>query len=133
MTKEKVEFYIQVFDPGLAPGQIENLAMTLGHEITQKVGKVEAEKHPQKDVDPLALGVLSLTLTTTLLPKFLDFLHAWLMRRENRHVKVKLQADDKSVEIEVPQTSSPEEIEKWMELAERTLHSNESKNKKKRV
>ena len=66
-----------------------------------------------------------------MLPKFLDFLHAWAMRKENRHIKVKLQADDKSVEIEVPQTSSPDEIKKWMKLAQDSL-KNEGRKKKRK-
>ena len=50
--------------------------------------------------DRLLLGMLAVSVGPVLLPKFLDFLHAWSMRREGRTVKVKLQtAEGAALEV----------------------------------
>ena len=68
-----------------------------------------------KSVDPTLIGLLAVSVGPVLLPKFLDFLHAWAMRREGQAVKVKLQsAEGAALEIEVPATMSPAQARKWV-------------------
>jgi len=53
-----------------------------------------------KSAEALALGSLAVVVLPTLLPKVVEFLQNWLLRGENRRVKMKLQVRDKSVELE---------------------------------
>ncbi len=133
MTEDALELHVRFQDRELSPQQVENITWGFRHTLNQEFGRITQELSANKDGDALALGLLTLTLIPSMLPKFLDFLHAWAMRRENRHIKVKIQLSDKSVEIEVPQTSSPDEIKKWMELANDSLSAKGTKNKKSQV
>jgi len=76
-----------------------------------------------KPVDPVVLGALAVTVGPLVLTKVLDFLHAWAMRREDRNVKIKIQSADKSLEVEVPTTMSPDETKAWINALKGTLIS----------
>ena len=68
-----------------------------------------------KGFDPALLGALAATAAPIVLPKILDFLHAWTLRREGRVVKVKIQRSDGSaIEGEFPETMSPEQARRWI-------------------
>ena|SRR5687768_4387600 len=75
----------------------------------------------EKSLDPVIWGVLSATIAPTVLTKFLELLHDWSLRREGRVVRIKVQNKDGSlVEIEVPETTSPQAIQKYIELVRRS-------------
>lgn len=124
MTNDSLDLYIRMVDPELSPRQIDNFITMLRHEIKQEWGSSVRDpiSSDSKNLDPVILGALTLTIIPTILTKFLEFLHAWSMRRENRHLKIKLQLPNKaSLEIEIPQTSSPEELKKWIDLTRQSL------------
>jgi hypothetical protein len=65
-----------------------------------------------KSAEAITLGALAVAILPTILPKLIELLHAWTMRGENRLVKIKTQAGDRSVEVEYsPTTMSAKELE----------------------
>ncbi len=65
-----------------------------------------------KGVDPMLVGLVAVSVGPTLLTKFLDFLHAWAMRREGQAVKIKLQTPDgAALEVEVPASMPRAEVQ----------------------
>lgn len=83
-----------------------------------------------KTTDPVIIGALIVTLIPSVLTKFLEFLHDWAMRKEIKVIKIKIQTDaDKSIEIEVPMTTSHTELQAWIKVVQDTLR--ESKRNKR--
>jgi hypothetical protein len=73
-------------------------------------------------MDPVLLGVVLVTVGPTVLTHFLEFLHDWAMRREGRKLKVRIETPEGSaVEIEVPETTSREELIQWIETVRAAL------------
>src|SRR5215216_2383641 len=69
--------------------------------VSVEFQKKEPAPEGTKSIDPVIAGALIISVTPTVLTKFLDFLHAWAMRRENHTLKIKIQTPDNSViEIE---------------------------------
>lgn len=78
-----------------------------------------AQPDNTKGVDPLITGALVVALAPTALSKFLEFLHAWTLRREGRTIKIKVKNETgNALEIEVPQVTSKEEVKAWIRLVE---------------
>lgn len=68
-----------------------------------------------KGIDHVILGTLLISVSPIMLTKFLDFLHAWALRQENRVIKIKIQTKaNQVIEVEVPETMSPDEVKKWI-------------------
>ena len=58
----------------------------------------------------------------TVVPELIKFLQAWSMRGQNRTVKIKTQAGDRSLEVEYdPKTMSPAELKSLVEMLNETL------------
>ena len=75
-----------------------------------------------KAVDPLLLGALVIAIAPTVTDKVLEFLHAWMMRREGRTVKIKIQtAKDASIELEMPERMSQTDLKKLIKIVSETL------------
>jgi hypothetical protein len=53
-----------------------------------------------KAVDPVTLGALAVAVLPAVVPKLVEFLQSWTLRKENRTVKIKTQIGDQSLEIE---------------------------------
>jgi len=53
-----------------------------------------------KAVDPVTLGALAVVVLPAVVPKLVEFMQSWTMRKENRTVKIKTQIGDQSLEIE---------------------------------
>ena len=53
-----------------------------------------------KAVDPVTLGALAVAVLPAVVPKLVEFMQSWTMRKENRTVKIKTQIGDQSLEIE---------------------------------
>jgi hypothetical protein len=108
--------------------ELERLTRQLSEDLreldVERVEPVSGGALPEgaKGVDPMLLGMLAVWVGPVLLPKFLDFLHAWAMRREGRTVKVKLQkADGSALEVEVPATMSRTEVKTWVNTVSEAL------------
>jgi hypothetical protein len=85
-----------------------------------------------KAIDPVVLGALVVAVGPTLLTKFLEFLHAWAMRREGCTIKIKIQSKKGAlVEVEVPATTSPSKVTDWINMLNDTLgeHTSTSRGK----
>jgi len=75
-----------------------------------------------KAVDPVLLGALVIAIAPAVTDKVLDFLHAWMMRREGRMVKIKIQtAKDASIELEIPERMSQTDFKKLVKIVNETL------------
>ncbi|MBM3239488.1 hypothetical protein FJZ31_24610 [Candidatus Poribacteria bacterium] len=67
--------------------------------------------------DAVTLGALAVVVLPVVIPKLIDFLQAWLMRGENRTVKIKTQVGDRSLEVEYsPKTMSPSKLKKLVDM-----------------
>jgi hypothetical protein len=117
---------IQLTEADAKPRELEALAAALEKETLEHVQGVQLTRNlfrGQRDVDPLVVGTVLLTFIPIVLPKVLEFLQAWAMRRENSSIRVKITAKDKTVEIEVPSSLSPEEARRWIIMVKQNLAS----------
>ena len=89
--------------------------LELGVESAELASAGEAPEGT-KTADPVTLGVLAVAVLPAFLPKLLEFLQSWSMRAENRRVRIKIQAGERSVEVEYsPSALSQEELTKLVE------------------
>lgn len=105
----------------------------LGDVGVESVERVVSGQLPNgaKGIDPILLGTLAVMVTPTLLTKFLDFLHAWSMRKEGRTLKLKIQnADGSHIEVEVPTNLSKVETQQWINMLGESLNKPSKKGKK---
>jgi hypothetical protein len=64
-----------------------------------------------KGLDPVTFGALAVAVLPAVVPKLVEFLQSWVMRGENRMVKIKAQAEGRSVEVEYsPKSLSQAEL-----------------------
>ncbi len=100
------------------PNEIERSTLSLEKELGQTVGGIHRQAaHGHKDIDPLAFATLTVAIAPVVVTKFFEFLNTWALRRENRHVRIKLQlGKDKSIEFEGSETLSKEDVEKWIRV-----------------
>ena len=136
---EPFEVALQVSVRGADDAFVDRLTCQLLQEIRQldiESAEMSGNGLAQagtKGIDPMILGMLVVTVGPTVLTKFLEFLHDWAMRREDRIVKIKVQnPDGGSVEIEVPQTTKPDELRDWIQTVEHTLEKHEARKNPKR-
>ena len=59
-----------------------------------------------KSVEAVTLGALAVTVLPQVLPRLIEFLQAWSLRRKDRTVKIKASVGDRSVDIEYPEGAS---------------------------
>ena len=62
-----------------------------------------------KAAEVFTLGALALAVLPAFLPKLVEYLNSWTMRAENRRIRVKTQAGDRSIELEYTPTAISEE------------------------
>lgn len=100
------------------PNELERSTLSLEKELDQNVGGIHRQTADgQKDIDPLAFATLTVAIAPIVVTKFFEFLNTWALRRENRHVRIKLQlGKDKSIEFEGSETLSKEDVEKWIRI-----------------
>lgn len=100
------------------PNELERSTLSLEKELDQNVGGIHRQTADgQKDIDPLAFATLTVAIAPIVVTKFFEFLNTWALRRENRHVRIKLQlGKDKSIEFEGSETLSKEDVEKWIRV-----------------
>jgi len=94
--------------------QLKRELLEFGFENVAFVSDGNLPEHA-KGIDPVILGTLLISVSPIMLTKLLDFLHAWALRQENRVIKIKIQTKaNQVIEVEVPETMSPDEIKKWV-------------------
>jgi hypothetical protein len=107
----------------LRPSEIEKSVLSFEKEIAGLSGVEKAfEQQINKDIDPLTFAALSIYLAPVVMPKFLEFLTTWAMRRENRLIKIKVQlGKNKYAEFEGSETLSKKDVESWISAVEKAL------------
>jgi len=134
--KPQIEIVGQIALENGNPEELGTITRQLVSDLKQFCTAVElgyADTHDEgtKSGELEMLGYIAVATTPTLLMKFLDFLHAWAMRREGRVIKIKYEdKDGKSLELEVAETTKREEIEKWINTIRDTLERRSTKNSK---
>ncbi len=69
-----------------------------------------------KGIDPVLVGAILVSLGHVALPKLLDFLHDWAMRRQDRTVRISYKSPQgESIEVEVPATMDKDEVKSWID------------------
>jgi len=69
-----------------------------------------------KAVDPIAVGTLVVTLLPAVVPKVMDFLHAWMLRDKGRTIKIRAAAGDRSFDVEYsPGVTSEEDLKQLLQ------------------
>jgi hypothetical protein len=111
--------YLQV-DPqsDMDPEELDQIVRHLRRDLSElEVESVEPVKGGPvpagaKGVEVLTLGSLAVVLLPAMLPRLIEFLQDWLMRGSNRSVKLKLQVQGNSVEVEYsPGVTSSSDID----------------------
>jgi hypothetical protein len=108
-----------------SPRDLEKFTLALEKELERKVGGLRPETAPgHKAIDPLAFATLTVAVAPVVAGKFFEFLNTWIMRRENRHVRIKLQlGKDRSIEFEGSETLSKADVEEWIRTLEGALQN----------
>ena len=105
----------------------------MGAELVNLKNEIDEQPAGTKSIEPVMLGFLVVSLGPTVLTKFLDFLHAWAMRREDRIVKLKFQSKaGELIELEVPATMERGDVEKWIKMVSESVRAHAEDAKKKR-
>jgi hypothetical protein len=99
--------------------ELDQLSRQLRSELEDldvgTVDLVEASEIPAgaKSAEAVTWGALAITVLPALLPKLVEFLQSWVMRAEERKVKIKTVTGDQTVEIEYPTKGvSAQDLEK---------------------
>jgi len=80
-----------------------------------------------KAIDLISLGALAVSILPTAVPKLVDVLGGWLMRDENRKIKIKTQMGDRSVELEYsPSAMSQADLKQLVETLTSALQSKQA-------
>lgn len=86
--------------------ELDQLTRQLRDEMqeldVESVELVKGEVVPEgaKVIEVVTLGSLAVSVLPSIIPKLIEFLQNWLMRGENRRIKIKTQVGDRSVELE---------------------------------
>ncbi len=102
----------------LAPDELDRVTRQLYRDLSDL--NVESVEFPHssnvpagaKSAEAVAFGSLAVAVLPVAIPKVIEFLRDWLMRGENRTLKLKLQVGGNSAEIEYnPSTVAANDIE----------------------
>lgn len=84
----------------------------------------EENQPPQgaKAIDGSIPGLLVIAIGPTVLMKFLEFLHAWCMRREGQTISIEIQqGKDNTIKIQVPASMDRQEVNAWINNVQKSL------------
>ncbi len=76
-----------------------------------------------KGADPVTIGALLIIVLQAALPKVLEFIQAWSLRNVGQTVKVKVQAKNRSVEVEYPKGMTPVDAQNHIQMVIDTLNN----------
>jgi hypothetical protein len=106
--------------------ELDRLTRALRTEIqdieVESVELVREQAKPErtKGVDPVTFGALAIAVLPSVAPKLIDFLQSWVMRADNRTVKIKTQIGERSLEVECSQKLlSQDELKKLIDTLTR--------------
>jgi len=110
--------------------ELDQLTRRLRTEIeeidVESVHLVKGEVLPDgaKSVDPVTLGALAVVILPLVIPKLIDCLQAWLMRGENRTIKIKVQSENGViVEVECSSKTSSSKLKSMLDTVNRSTTS----------
>ena len=102
----------------LTPDELDRITRRLRSDLLElDVQSIEFSRDARvptgaKSAEAVALGSLAVAVLPVAIPKLIEFLRDWLMRGENRTLKLKLQVGGNSAEIEyAPCSVTTNEIE----------------------
>lgn len=121
-SERQVKLSVQLTLEDGDEAQVDSLTRSLRQEILElDVESAEMASEGEvpegtKALDMVLLGTLMVAVAPIVVTQLLEFLQAWTMRREGRTLKVRVETPEGSaVEIEVPETTSREEVQTWIE------------------
>ncbi len=105
---ETVSAYVQIqADDGVDAEELDDATRQLRDELLDLVGVEQVhlaraghEPVGAKATDPVTLGALALVILPTVLPKFVDFLQAWMQSKKWRTIKFKGTVEGNPIEFE---------------------------------
>lgn len=127
-SNSELRMDISISDPSVDPETIEEWARRLKDDLFE-IGYIHVEflkdEKPylgSKGLDPVVAGTIYAILLANMLPKALDFIHEWVISRESRSVKIKLQSKKGSaIEVEIPASMSKEAANEWISTIRKQL------------
>lgn len=117
-----ISLLVSVGDGTANDEEIDRLTRRLRQQLSElDVDRVQmAQGGPApagaKAVDPVAVGTLVVTLLPAVVPKVLEFLHAWMLRDTGRTIKIRAAAGDRSFDVEYsPGVTSEEDVKRMLQ------------------
>ena len=100
-----------------------NIRRELAEERVERVELVPGEPVAgAKSAEAVTLGALALVVLPSVLPKVVELLQEWTTRKQSLVVKLKLQHEKRSIELEVPLgQDAPERLRAFVEAAKQGL------------
>ena len=95
--------YITLTETDSTAEQIEYITIQFMKDLKEvgvdKVDRIAEDRLPEgaKVADPFTIGALAIVVAPVVLPKLIDFIQEWVLRGENRRLKIKT---SKGLEIE---------------------------------
>ncbi|MEJ2353642.1 MAG: hypothetical protein P8Y03_28010 [Anaerolineales bacterium] len=112
-----LNFTLTIHSEQIDSSDLDRLARSLRRELldldVEKVDFLTPGEAPpgSKSAEALTLGTLVVTTLPVFVPKLIEFLQSWVIRAEDRKVKIKSQVGDRSIELEYsPKAIGPEEL-----------------------
>jgi hypothetical protein len=109
---EPKELILEIRSANANASEIEQLKYSLASEIREVSGIVSVTDLWKESSfsgakgDAVTIGALALAILPLVIPKLVELLQTWVNRGQGRSVKIKVQANQRSVEIEF----SPKDI-----------------------
>ena len=102
----KAELWLQIDTSDLTPEEVDLSTRQLLAELKEmdvdSAELVKAGPAPAgtKSSDPVAMGMIAIATVPTVLPKVVEGIHLWAMRRSNRNIKFKGKIGKDAIEFE---------------------------------
>lgn len=116
---------------GVESDELDRLTRNLRTELlelnVERVDLASGSTAPPgtKSAEAFTLGTLVISTMPVFVPKLVEFLQSWVMRAEDRKVKIKSQVGDRSIELEYsPKAISQEELKQLIGTLSDSLSSN---------
>ncbi|HEY5572501.1 MAG TPA: hypothetical protein VIK64_05740 [Anaerolineales bacterium] len=104
-------------EAGMDADELDEVTRALRSELLElqleQVDLATGSKAPPgtKSAEAFTIGTLVISTMPVFVPKLVEFLQSWVMRTEDRKVKIKSQVGDRSIELEYsPKAISQEEL-----------------------
>ncbi|HWO12162.1 MAG TPA: hypothetical protein VNN80_21855 [Polyangiaceae bacterium] len=127
MANAEVSVEARLVLPGAPAEELDrvtrNIRRELAEERVERVELVPGEPVAgAKSAEAVTLGALALVVLPSVLPKVVELLQEWTTRKQSLVVKLKLQHEKRSIELEVPLgQDAPERLRAFVEAAKQGL------------